>query len=257
MSTEQQPFFFYADTRQYVNFGSSRLPWLYGTRAALSHVLIGVLVMGLAVVGMFFLLKAWLDYRALEQEPVVVEGKVLRLWVTGGNKGRTYHVAYQYQLALEQGSGLVEQEAAVGGDYFALLAVDGPIRVTYCRSNPGNVRVPGDHRWFDNWRGIVFPSVFLVFAFCAGGAMLWDCYQARRQLHHGQMLLGSLLDCAPIANNAGANQVQVRYAFTAPDGQTVHGSSTVDPRELNLDELPQSGTSVAVLWVNGKLYRIL
>jgi hypothetical protein len=81
---------------------------------------------------------------ALEQDPVTVEGKVLRLWTTPAKGSRTPHVAYEYPAPPGSAPQTFQGEGRIKDALFARLKEGAPITVKVCRTDPGNHQVVGE-----------------------------------------------------------------------------------------------------------------
>src|SRR5438067_1367434 len=53
------------------------------------------------------------DALALERDAMMIDGNVVRLWVTSGNNGRHYRVAYEYPVAVDRGAPLLQGEGEI------------------------------------------------------------------------------------------------------------------------------------------------
>jgi hypothetical protein len=104
---------------------------------------------GLVLIIVPALLAAWAgkcrsEAIALEQDPVTVEGKVLRLWTTPGKGSRIPHVAYEYPAPPGLEPQTFQGEGRIKDALFARLKEGGPITVKVCRTDPGNHQVVGE-----------------------------------------------------------------------------------------------------------------
>jgi len=102
----------------------------------------GLALITLALLGSGWVLKGRADARALEQDPVRVEGKVVRLWVTRENNGPHCRVEYEYAIP-PAGAQVVRDETQLVKGHYDMLREGGPIVVAVCRTDPANHLVIG------------------------------------------------------------------------------------------------------------------
>jgi hypothetical protein len=141
---------------------------------------------GAAMIVISLLLAAWAlkcrsDALALEGDSVMVEGKVLRLWVTHG-KGLHHHVAYEYPATPDAGARLLQSEEQIPEKAFDRLKVGGPVAVKVCRSDPANHLVAGARpRAFSDPLALPFVLGILAMLALAGAINLWWWWFCRRR----------------------------------------------------------------------------
>jgi hypothetical protein len=138
-----------------------------GTSVSSAELLLGLALVLLSLLGTWHVLKGRSDALALERDPVVVQGKVLGLWVTTG-KGAAHRVRYEYSAATDNGLLVQRQETNVPEKYYLRLEVGGPVPVVYCRANPA-------HHLLESQYGFIlsFPGADLVvfWASCRAAAL--------------------------------------------------------------------------------------
>jgi hypothetical protein len=176
------PFLLLTTNRGYAAGEPRPFLWKDGTTASSAELLLGTVLVGLSLLGAWFVIKTWSDARALDRDPVLVQGKVSQMWVTGGKKGRTYHVLCEYDVATGSGPLTVRREVHLRETPFYQLQTDGPITVKYCRSNPANYRVEGQvPGWpFDDGRAVLFALAVLACVAVVGCINLWAWWAWRR-----------------------------------------------------------------------------
>jgi hypothetical protein len=112
------------------------------------------------------------DALALEADSVIVEGRVVRFWITHG-KGTHHHVAYQYPATADAGARLLQGEAVLPERQIVQLEVGGPLPVKVCRSDPANHLVPGaTQRAFSHPAELPIALGFLAMLALAGAVNL-------------------------------------------------------------------------------------
>src|SRR5262245_25703244 len=89
----------------------------------------GLALLVLSLLGGAWVLKCRSDDLALEQDSVIVQGKVLRLWVTSGKRSSTCHVAYEYQAPGEAKARTFQGETRLDDEHFARLTEGGLLAV--------------------------------------------------------------------------------------------------------------------------------
>jgi hypothetical protein len=144
-------------------------------------------LLSLALLGAAGVSKARLDAQALEHDSLIVEGKVLRLWVTTG-KGAGRHVAYEYPASLEREAGMLRGETTLSRVYFDPLKEAGPIAVKVCRTNAPNHQVIGEPpRTFASLAAVAIALGLLALVGLAGVVNLlwwWLCRQTPGLVWH-------------------------------------------------------------------------
>jgi len=69
----------------------------------------GLGFLGVALLGAAWVLKCRFDALALEQDPVIVEGKVVQLWKAPNRRHWYYHVGYEYPAPPADGCACLSQ----------------------------------------------------------------------------------------------------------------------------------------------------
>lgn len=156
----------------------------HGLIASRSELLLGLFLVGLSLIGAWYSCKCRADFLALEQDPVVVEGQVLKLWATG-RKGRTYHLLCEYPVQTDSGASIVEREVCVRQETYGQLRVGEPVVVRYCRADSANFLVEGQvSRVFSSAGALVAALIVLGLVALLGCINLWEWWATRRLLRH-------------------------------------------------------------------------
>lgn len=74
---------------------------------------------------------------------------------------------------------------------------------------------------------------------------------------NGQLLTGKITRISGRLEMPGWFDLYLEYEFTTPQGKVAKGHATANRLDLQDKPLPQIGTSVAVLYVNALLYRVM
>jgi hypothetical protein len=106
----EEPLGFSAEIRQLPAGASLRGMFRFLPPATCAELLLGSALIVLSLLGAGWAFKCRFDALALEQDSAIVEGKVVRLWITHG-KGQHYRVAYQYPAAADAGARVLQDEA--------------------------------------------------------------------------------------------------------------------------------------------------
>jgi hypothetical protein len=150
-----------------------------GTPVSRAELLLGLALILLSLLGTWYVFKCRSDALALEGDPVVVQGKVLALWVTTG-KGSHHHVRYEYAASTEDGLLVQRGEAYVSEKDYRRLEVGGPVPVVYCRTNPANhVLKCLPAGMSANWWAVLVYLVMMGLLAAAGCINLWAWWVAR------------------------------------------------------------------------------
>ena len=175
-----KPFLFFAEIRRLPAGESSRGSFKYLPPATRAELVLGSALIALSLLGVWWAFQCRSAALALERDSVIVEGKVLRLWVTRG-KSHTHHVAYDYPAAPQAGAPGLQGEDELAEKLFNRLEEGGPIAVTVCRTDPANHRVSGGRprAFSEAWS---FPGALGVLSALAlaGAINLWWWWACRR-----------------------------------------------------------------------------
>src|SRR4029453_1470132 len=119
---------------------------------------------------------------ALENDPVHVQGKVLRLWTTNENNGRHYRVEYAYSAPPGADSRHFQNKTELPKEIFNRLKEDGPIAVKVCRTDASNHQVLGERprAYLDNASLRQTLGILALLA-GAGAINLWWWWVSRRE----------------------------------------------------------------------------
>jgi hypothetical protein len=113
--------------------------------------------------------KCRTDVLALEQDSVIVEGKIVRLWVSSANNGLHYRLAYEYPPTPHAEARWLQGQDELSERDFNRLAEGGPVAVKLCRSDPANHVVAGGRpRAFSNPLALPFVLGILSILALAG-----------------------------------------------------------------------------------------
>jgi hypothetical protein len=162
---------------------SESVPFIvkYGLTGSRAELLLGSFLVGLSLLGAWATFKCRADFLALEQDPVVVEGRVLKLWVTASKRSRTHHVLCEYSAQTETGSSVVERKEKLPEKSFSQLTVGGPIAVQYCRTDPENCLIQGQALPTFSNAGAVVAALAILGVFALIGCInLWAWWATRR-----------------------------------------------------------------------------
>jgi hypothetical protein len=138
---------------------------------------------GLSLVGLSLLGAAWVIHGrsavlALERDPVRVDGRVVRLWVTKENNGHHYRVEYEY--AAEAGGRVFRGETQLLPAHYDMLREGGPIAMNVSRSDPANHQVIGGRPpMFASAESMRVPLGFVGLFAAAGAVNLWWWWVSR------------------------------------------------------------------------------
>jgi|SRR5579884_220280 len=114
----------------------------YWPPAGAAELLLGLALILFALLGAIWACQCRSRALALENDGVIVEGKVLKLWITQG-KGRHYHVAYEYPAGTNPEERVLQDEDELPEAEAGRLKVGGPLKVRVEPADPTNHRVRG------------------------------------------------------------------------------------------------------------------
>jgi hypothetical protein len=157
-----------------------------------AELLAGLVFILLAVAGAAGVIKLRYEALALENDPLRIEGKVVRLWKTRANNGWRYRVEYEYRTGAEDDAPVVRNQTSVYEEYFNGLREGGPMTVVAGRTDPANHKVMGETpRIFSSTLAVLFSVGVVATLALAGVIDLWWWCVSRRmarthQVHVGQ-----------------------------------------------------------------------
>jgi hypothetical protein len=154
--------------------------------ATWAELVAGMALVGISLLGGWWVLRYRADALALERDAVVFEGTVSRLWLTYG-KVSHYHVAYQSPAGPEASAPLLQGRADLSKEHFDRLAEGKPVAVQVCRSNPANHLLVGARPGLGaDPADMAAACIILVLLLMAGMVNLWwwTCSRSR-SCHHG------------------------------------------------------------------------
>jgi hypothetical protein len=133
----------------------------------------GLVLIGLSLLGAAWFLKCRSDALALQQDSAIVQGKVVRLWITTG-KGASFHVTYEYPASVAADAPVLKKEALLYKEHFDRMKEGGPSSVRVCRSDPANHQVVGaPPRIWSTGAALLLYLGFLALLMLAGVINLW------------------------------------------------------------------------------------
>ena len=197
-------------------------------------------VIGLATgaPALYLLWQGWL----LETQGVSVQGQVKSVWQSSDSCGKDNmdtctqsHVRYTY----DAGGPLREATTTVGSGFYATLQTNGPIPVTYLRSDPAVNEVESGWTLFG---GVLLLLFALAFAGAGGGAMWIRIRQvllAEGQRDTGVSRQATVTDLQPTRFAVNGKNL---WRITWRDETGAAGQS----RAQAVGELPEIGAAVTV-----------
>jgi hypothetical protein len=168
---------------------SALIRWLPASKAPAGQLLWGSTFMVISLLLAGWALKCEFGVLAFGGDSLIVEGTVLRLWVTEVDKGRHYLVAYEYPATLEAGARLLRGEDEIPEKDFARLEAGGPVAITVCRSDPANHLVAGARPRVLSDRLAVHCVLGIVAILAVAGAGNLAWWMCRRPRYAGRAFL--------------------------------------------------------------------
>ena len=134
----------------------------------------GVGFLAVALFGAAWVLKCRFDALALEQDPVIVEGKVVQLWKAPNRRRWHCYVRYEYPAPPQMGAHVFRNETELAEQHFNRLQEGGPVAVKVCRTDPANHQVVGEGaRIFSSSAALFLCLGILALLAAAGVFNLW------------------------------------------------------------------------------------
>jgi len=178
----REAFLFFAQIRVVSAGELSRGLFRYLPPATSAEFLLGAALIVLSLLGAGWAFQRRADALALERDSIIVEGKVVKLWITHG-KGVHFRVTYQYPESGDLATLMFQGEDALPEREFHQLDVGGPLAVKVCPADPANHLIHGARpRPFSNPAGFPIALAVLVAMALAGIINLgwwWACRRCR------------------------------------------------------------------------------
>lgn len=197
----------------------------------------------------------------LEQSGVPARASVIDVdydtTMSDGRKTYTYFLTYAYSVRpadSDQATRYTYRQEINSLNYNNFSPGD-KLTVSYLPDNPGVSRYMDDNTQSDT----PFVPMGVVF----GGLALLGLYFVLRQRRRnkrleeeGQFVTGKLSKVSG-GRVRGGYQVNIEYTFVSPNGTDLKRKESHIRNDLDRDLLPQTGTSVMVVYVNDRLFRVL
>ena len=134
----------------------------------------GLGFLAVALLGAAWVLKCRSDTLALEQDPVIVEGKVVQLWKAPNRRRWHCYVRYEYPAPPQMDAHVFRNETELAELHFNRLQEGGLVAVKVCRTDPANHQVVGEHaRIFSSTAAMYLCLGLLALLATAGVFNLW------------------------------------------------------------------------------------
>lgn len=188
----------------------------------------------------------------LEQDGITTTGMIVDQR-TKTEKSTSYFVTYEFTVESANGYPITyRQEEAVSKAIYD-QGINVPIAVRFLPENPNvsDIRNRKPDYMAVGIFMLLFPVMLaLPFAFLAE-------YVYKKWLERsGKVIIGTLRDYT-VQESRGYYSIQTQYAFQSPSGLTINGKQTDGGNDLKNRPLMVRGTSIAVLYVNRFIYRML
>jgi Protein of unknown function (DUF3592) len=174
-----------------------------------------------------------------------------------GNRTTDYYLTYLFHLgqASNDYEGAYSYRQKISRDTYSKLHYQDLIPIRYLPDDPKVSRYLKDME--DDGRfalllGAVFLGITLIPVYF--GVRQWRRNQ--RLAQEGQFIAGEITEAGGHRARAGF-QLSIRYKFRSPEGIELSRKESLTRNDLNTGHLPKTGTTVAVIYVNDKLFRIL
>jgi hypothetical protein len=143
----------------------------------------GLIFLALAPIVTVAVFKYRFEALALEEDSVLVEGKVAHLWIASFRRSVHYQVEYEYSSPPAADAQIFRNQTEIGEQYFKRLHEGGPIAVKVCCTDVAKHQVVGEPpRVFSSVAAMfVCLGVAAVLAM-AGAANLGWWWICRRQI---------------------------------------------------------------------------
>jgi len=212
----------------------------------------------------------------LDRSDVTVQGIVInhRRNAAGSvNQGVLHYVTYLYSVP-GQGETLTKEQYVTEMTYSQLEDGD-PVLVKYLQSDPSIAELSGPastnslalNGYFMTVFGLIGGLVALVFLV----SHVWQYYRDDVLIRKGRLLMGEVLKCRADLNVTqtslesnnygnplrGHHFIELTYIFNTPEGNDIEATVKARRNDLVGQLLPEFGTSVAVLYLNDRCYKIL
>jgi hypothetical protein len=150
----------------------------------------GLLFLFLSLLGTAWVIKCRSAALALEGDAAIVDGTVVRLWITTGKGSGVHHVAYEYALPPLPAAHSFHGETRLSDEQFARLRQGGPIAVRMCRSDPANHRLAIEAApVLASTAALAFSLALLAVLALAGGINLWWWWVCRGKPASAQLII--------------------------------------------------------------------
>ncbi len=209
-------------------------------------VLAGLLILGLAV-------SEWVRVVRLSTDFAVVNARLVSLEIDSNDDTNSYYVTYRFPVDGHQQT----VTEAVDFRLFYSLAEDIPFEVRYVRSDPQTATIKplrlttaiAGSLFALLWNALVIPVTFFAAA----------NYRRQRQLsRYGHILLGEIVSCRGKSGDDNKFTLEVSYRFRPPRApRAIEGRESRLRNDLTDQALPQSGTTVRILYLNEKNFCLL
>jgi hypothetical protein len=225
----------------------STLLHAWAVRAAVTAILMGVLLIVIAM-------KALRPHYLFGTEAILTQGVYLERAIDDLQDEPLYYVAYEFLVGNQRCRG----QQLISYEQYRRARSGSVVDLQYVASDPGISRIADSSSPDD---AIFFGLVALYWNLGTWGLLLVlgvHDLRARRLARWGIPLEGEIVSVNSEMEALGTMLLEIEYAFIPPGGGNVFlGKEWARRRDLQAQDLPAKGNTVAVLYAHKRHYRLL
>lgn len=231
--------------------GQKKQPAFDSTVGCLALFMVPFVLAGLAILGLA--VAEWVRLVRLSTDFAIVEGHLVSQEIDDSDETITYHVTYSFPVD----GHLQTVTEAVDFRLYHSLDEDIPFEIRYVRSNPQTATIKplrpitaiASGLFALLWNALVIPVTFFAAA---------NYRRQRRLSRYGHILLGEIVSCQGRSDNEANFTLEISYRFRPPRApRAIEGRESRLRNDLKDKPLPQSGTTVRILYLDPKNYSLL
>jgi hypothetical protein len=186
----------------------------------------------------------------LQQTGARIDATVIDRTDTVWEEGHSYSLIYQFTLT--DNNGLYSGVQDVDSDTYSAYPKGSQISVVYLPNNPNTSQL--DRNYTSAYAWLTTSMVLGLVSICVLFYLVRPVLKDRRLAIKGHIIEGTVISSKGTFSGLHFSLV-VEYQFKAPSSRMI-----TDKQEAARDELevlPEPGTSIAVLYLNEQLYKLL
>lgn len=220
----------------------------------------GFLFIGLfCLVGIGLLMAAFMEqdrFSQLAQRGVVTTGEYYDKYTEyDGDGGDTYHV--QYQFIVPETGRTFNRSQSVSRSTYDRIERGQRVSILYDPLNPANSRIDGTNTADTHTFLFVFSTIWNLISWSLLIAMIYSRRHELLLIRRGQVIPGKVNTISGELDNDDNFILDMRYVVRTPDGIIIEKQVKGTHNQLRDADLPAPGRSVAVLYVNPDIMRLL